>query len=307
MKQSIFSLLPPFYVQPLYDDVQIYLKQIEEEFPIKIKAYRYFKDAFDHDVFVINKEIVFRFPRTESESRVLQNEIEFLKFLKDKVDISIPQYKYFAKKHDFAGYTYILGSWLTASTFESLSKTKKTQVIEQLINFVNVIHKIDLNTFSKYEPRVRKDFITDEKQVEKELADKLFPKLPSDEVQLIKDFYIDAKNYFVDISSICATHGDLYAYNTIFDKKSGKLGVIDFSDLLIGDPAKDFEVFYDYGPEYAQMAYQQYVGVKDKNFLKRGEIYYKLHAIYTLLSSQLGSLMTFNHAYKRFKQKFGLL
>jgi aminoglycoside 2''-phosphotransferase len=124
---------------------------------------------------------------------------------------------------------------------------------------------------------------------------------------MIKGSYKESQQYFQDIPNLCATHGDLYAFNVVWDRDTSQIGVIDFSDLLIGDPAKDFEVFFDYGLEYAEMAYTKYTGPKDRDFLRRAEIYYKLHAIYILLSSQLGALITFEHVHMRFRQKFHLL
>jgi len=76
---------------------------------------------------------------------------------------------------------------------------------------------------------------------------------------------------------------------------------------MISDPAKDFEVFYDFGFKYAKRAYEKYTGLKDKDFLKRAEIYYKVHGIYSLLSSFLGAQITFDYAYSHFfKPKFNL-
>ena len=104
----------------------------------------------------------------------------------------------------------------------------------------------------------------------------------------------------------CPTHGDLYAFNVVWDETTSTIGVIDFSDLVVGDPANDFEVFFDYGREYAEAAYEVYEGPKDPLFLDRAEAYYRLHAIYTLLSSQLGARITFDHSRMRFRQKFQL-
>lgn len=76
---------------------------------------------------------------------------------------------------------------------------------------------------------------------------------------------------------------------------------------MISDPARDFEVFYDFGSEYAEVAYEKYEGPKDDEFLQRAQIYYKVHGIYTLLSSLLGAYISFDYAYSHFlKVKFNL-
>ena len=180
-------------------------------------------------------------------------------------------------------------------------------MVNELVEFINVFHHINTNEFETYKPARREDFIEAEKRIEKELKHRLFPKLSKKEVDIIKSFYKESKEYLQKIQHLTPIHGDLYAWNIIWDKKTAKPGVIDFSDYMLSDPARDFEVFYDYGAEYAEMAYEQYKGKKDKEFLKRAEIYYKTHGIYTLLSSLLGARISFNYAYKYyFKKKFNL-
>ena len=304
---TLFAMLPPFYHQPPCGDVSWYLRRIQEECPIQIEKYRYLKSAFDNDVFLINDEFVFRFPRTERVRNHLRHEIEFLNFLKSRVKTCIPTYSYVSKDDDFAGYKIIPGKTLTAAAFRRLNKPSKERVVDQLVGFINDFHRIALGDFEKFKPRKREAFIDEEKKVEVELSTKLFPRLSRAEVQAIENFYSESKVYLRSIPTLCATHGDFYAYNVLWNRDKSEIGVIDFSDILIGDPAKDFEVFYDYGSAYAQAAYSKYVGPKDADFLRRAEIYYKVHSIYTLLSSLLGARVSFGYAYRRFRQKFELL
>jgi len=303
---AVFAMLPPFYDKPPHKDIKWYLKRIEEEFSIKIKKYKYLKWAFDHDVFLINDETVVRFPRTEIARNNFKREIYFLEFLKDKIKIHIPKYSYISKSNDFAGYDLIPGKILTSSVFKNLSRSNKEKIIIQLTGFINDFHKISLADFKKFKPKERDEFGEVEKKIEIELEEKLFPRLSRQEVEGIKNFYQESKRFLSTIPNVCATHGDLYAYNVLWDKNKSEVGIIDFSDVLIGDPAKDFEVFYDYGEEYAETAYKKYQGSKDNEFLKRAEIYYKAHAIYTLLSSLLGAQISFDYAYSRFQQRFSL-
>lgn len=304
-KSAVFAMLPPFYDHPLYGNVKIYLKKIEEEFSISVKKYSYLRSAFDHDVFVINNELVFRFPRTEVVRKRLQTEIDFLNFFKDKTSVNIPHYVYISKQGDFAGYRKIPGKILTPSAFKTESKQNKEKIIHQLVIFINQFHSIDLAQFETFHPKKRKDFIEIEERIEQQLKEKLFRKLSKHEISTIKNFYEESKQYLNQIPT-CPIHGDLYAYNVVWDKQTCQVGIIDFSDILLGDAASDFEVFYDYGVEYVQKAYEQYRGQKDENFLKRAEIYYKVHAIYTLLSSLLGARIEFDYVHKRFRQKFNL-
>lgn len=301
----IFTLLPPFYDEPPYQDVEIYLKRIKNEFNIEIEKYYYDHYAFGNDVFIINDKYVFRFPRVEQTRKHLKHEIDFLKFLKDKVAIKIPQYIFISKNLDFAGYEIIQGSILSPAVFKTLNKRNKEKVVNELIAFINTFHSISLDEFKKYDPLTREYFIPIEERIEKELKEKLLPKLSRSEVGIITEFNAESKKYIQNTPSSCPTHGDLYAYNVIWNKDTSEIGVIDFSDYMVTDPARDFEVFYDFGPEYAEIAYSKYKGPRDDGFLKRAQIYWKLHGIYTLLSSLLGAHITFDYAYKYFfKRKF---
>lgn len=303
----IFTLLPPFYDKPPHKDVKIYLKKIEEEFNIKIEKYYYDHYAFGNDVFIINDRYVFRFPRVEQTKKHLKHEIDFLKFLKNRVAIKVPQYIFVSKNFDFAGYKIIQGDALSPSVFKSINKKNKEKVIDELITFINAFHSINLDEFTRYNPFTKEYFISIETRIEKELREKLFPKLTKNEIEMIKKFYEESKKYIQNIPTYCPTHGDLYAYNVIWNKNTSEVGVIDFSDYMITDPARDFEVFYDFGPEYAETAYRKYRGPKDEQFLKRAQIYWKLHGIYTLLSSFLDAHISFDYAYKNFfKRKFSL-
>jgi aminoglycoside 2''-phosphotransferase len=300
---TLFAMSPPFYLKPPRSNASWYLKRIQEECGIRIEQYRYLKAAFSCDVFVINDEAIFRFPRTEKVRNQLKHEIEFLDFLTGNVKTRIPRYSYFSKDGDFAGYRIIPGKILTASAFKRLSKPRKRQAVGQLVAFINDFHNIKLNDFQKFKPKRREAFIDDEKRIELELSAKLFPRLSKAEVRAIESFYKQSKVYLAKIPSFCATHGDLYADNVVWNERKSEIGVIDFTEILIGDPAKDFEVFAEYGSEYADMAYQQYTGPKDTGFLKRAEIYHKVHSIYTLLSSVLGARISFDYAYRRFKRR----
>jgi aminoglycoside 2''-phosphotransferase len=302
----IVSLLPPFYERPIYDDPRVFLQRIVSEFAIHIERYAYLMDAFDHDVFVINDAFVFRFPRTARDVEHLPQEIRFLRFLQDKVSVRIPHYEWISPRGDLAGYRIVPGQVLAPWIFQRLRETDRMAAVDQLVGFINVLHGLDLTQFSHYQPRTRPDFVAIERQIRQELERRLLPELSTEEVAAIDGLYHEANRYFATITNSCPTHGDLYAFNVIWDHSSSQIGVIDFSDLLIGDPAKDFEVFFDYGAEYASHAYARYTGPHDASFLRRAELYYKIHAIYTLLSSKLDARITFEHARKRFRQKFGL-
>lgn len=304
-KQALFTLLPGYYEPSKIKDSSVFLKRIEQEFGINVKKFKWLKWPFDFDVLIINDQLIFRFAKTDDAVNRLNNEMNFLNTYQSQFNLPVPNYKYFSKDGDFAGYELIPGTNLTTSGFKNLSKFDQEEVVKKLINFVNVFHSIETKDLKKFSPHTKSEYVDIEKQVEKDMEKKLFPKLSKVDVDLIKNFYKQSKNYLINAPDNCSLHGDLYCWNVLYDKKEKRVGVIDFTDLLIGDPARDFEVFYDYGEEAAQLAYSLYTGKKDPDFLKRAKIYYQGHGIYSLFSTLNGALMDFDYAYKNhFKRKF---
>lgn len=293
-------MLAPFYDPPLAKDVGWYIGRIEDEFSTKVKSFDYLDRAFDHDVFIVNHRLVFRFPKTERYRQHLLHEVNLLTFLQDRVDVAVPRYRFISKDKSFAGYELIPGETLTATVFHELSQAEKEKAIDQLIAFVNSYHRVDLVRFAEFEPRRREDFLANETRVKIALSEHLFPRLSTRERTQIEGFYKEAESLVQSVPILCATHGDLYAYNVLWNEQASGIGIIDFSDALVGDPAKDFEVFYDYGGETAESAYARYQGPKDAHFLERAKTYWKLHGIYTLLSSLLGAKISYEQAYRQF-------
>lgn len=298
-------MLPPFYDQPIYADIGLYLDQIETEFKIKIHNYEYPVSAFDFDVIIANRELVFRFPRKKETRKKLEQEIAFLDFLAPRVRARVPRYIFISSRNGFAGYQLISGELFEPGVFAQLPEPDQVLVVDQLVDFINALHALKLGEFETFSPRRREDFVDVELRIEDALEHKLFPLLPDEDVQNIQAFYSKAKGELTYIPHLVATHGDLYAYNVLWDQDTKQLGVIDFTDILIGDPAKDFEVFFDFGDALVQRAYEGYQGPKDNSFIRRAEFYYRVHGIYTLLSTQFGARLSFQDAYRfYFKRSF---
>lgn len=86
----------------------------------------------------------------------------------------------------------------------------------------------------------------------------------------------------------CLTHGDLFSTHVLWDPKGG-VGVIDFSDMTVGDPALDYAHFSDVSPELAGMVLDaaQHAGAplqgERDELLRRAEIYKKWDNVFLLI------------------------
>jgi hypothetical protein len=71
----------------------------------------------------------------------------------------------------------------------------KEAAVTQLTEFINTMHHMDLQDFTRYHPRERNDFLAIEQRVEKELVEKLFPGKPIGMRETVRD---DLRAYVVE-------------------------------------------------------------------------------------------------------------
>ena len=124
------------------ENVEHLLLRIKEEFPeIRWRKHRFIERGWDYHVVILDNSIVFRFPKRFNHPHGgLCNEIRLLKYLKNKVDIGIPDYIYVLKDGSAAGYRLLSGQELKPSRFKCLSSSEKEMVAEQIASFLTVLH-----------------------------------------------------------------------------------------------------------------------------------------------------------------------
>lgn len=118
------------------------LRMIRKEFPeIRWRKHRFIEKGWDYHVVILDNSVVFRSPKRSSRSRnELHDEVRLLKYLKNKVNIGIPDYIYVLKDGPAAGYRLLSGQELKPSRFKRLSSLEKMLVAEQIASFLKVLH-----------------------------------------------------------------------------------------------------------------------------------------------------------------------
>ncbi|MBP6060897.1 MAG: aminoglycoside phosphotransferase family protein [Candidatus Pacebacteria bacterium] len=280
------------------------LQKIRKEFPelVWTKA-EHNVDGQDHYVIILDNKFVFRFPRTTKYLKRLQNEILLLKYLKNKLNVSIPEYIYVAKDKSFAGYVLIPGFQLKKKVFRDLSRETKISIAKRLAEFLSILHKTPLRVASTYgikEPEVRTKYSNLKYKINKYVT----PRLSKKENVWVQEYLKDLKKYFKFPKEVF-THNDLYSRHLLLDKNTENLtGIIDFSDRKIGDPARDFGELWDYGREFVFEVYKNYKGPKDKDFIKRSVLYYQRSPFWEMISRFEGGRGSFRSGHKMFRWRF---
>ncbi len=234
---------------------------------IPLKSLLLLGEGWDNTTFLVNNEIVFRFPRKQAAVVLLLNEINLLPYIQNQVRYPIPVPKFIGKPADnylwpFAGYYIVNGA--TADSLD-LSRQQRCALASNIAGFIASVHHINAEEVKKLgapfdligrvdvEVRRPKTLI---------LLDKL-EQLQLLEVTQLRQFMLEF-NPAPRKPKLCVTHGDLYARHLILNPQQQLAGIIDWGDMHIGDPAVDLAIAHTFLPPEAHEEFKkQYGGIDD--------------------------------------------
>jgi aminoglycoside 2''-phosphotransferase len=285
-------------------EVNLLLRRIKDEFPeIKWKNHRYVTHGWDHLVVILDGKIVFRTPKDSRYKNKLEHEIELLHYLKKKVRVGIPEYKYVSKDKSLAGYNMLKGCELSASRFRRLNPDERKVVAELLAEFVTVLHKTPKSVLEKL--HVESD---DPQKLYKQLVhdtkNHLYPRLCKKDTQLIQQYLAELKEALNHNFINTLVHNDLITEHILWDAENRQINIFDSSDRTLGDPANDFAGFLEYGLKFTKHIFDLYGCKKDDYMLERSQLYFKRISLYAMKDALLGFPCTFEQGYKIFKKRF---
>jgi len=280
------------------------LQKIKNDFPqIKWKKHRILTHGFDHIIIVLDRKIIFRFPKCKEYKSVFEHEIQLLHYLKKRVKVGIPEYIYISKDQSLAGYKMLNGRELSASRFRRLSASEKDTIAKQLAEFISGLHATPKPILAKYNVQTenqKKDynkFVRDTKKL-------VFPRLNKVEIQIIEKFFNELRDALDHTYSNALIHNDLTSAHILWDSKKNRVNIIDFSDRAFGDPASDFAGLWEYGSKFTKKVYELYRGKKNDTLLYRSQLYFKRIPLSDMRNSLQGHPRNFEQSYSMFKNIF---
>lgn len=274
------------------------LERIHAEFPdLSWSTHRYLNNGWDHEVIILDEKLVFRFPNSPEYLKLLEDEVALLGFLDTKVNIKIPQYEFVAADHSFAGYPLIRGSELTESIFAGMSEQDRASIASQFAGFFTALHTIDVPVLEKYHVSRETPF---EYEI-KNLSEKyLKPQLTAEEYQKVERVIAEFEQINIDELPKALIHNDLSPKHILWDAENQSVGIIDFSDRCIADPALDFAGLYSYNSVFVEQVYALYEGFKDPEFLNRAKTYQRQVGVFMLADSFRTQKISFEEAKRTF-------
>ncbi len=251
------------------DLVKIILeKQFPDLSPLKIKC---IGEGWDNKVFLINDRFVFRFPHRACAASLIERENAVLQHLQNRLNLKIPNPIYTGipsedYPYHFHGYAMISGK---PGSQANLSETTRKNSITKLAKFLKQLHSI---TETKARAIGAKDQVFDRthitgtvnaltERVEKINARKIAtvnPAIFNKEIEIATAVKLPQTKVLV--------HGDLYSRHLMFDDNQ-LIGVIDWGDVGLNNPAVDLGVVFNFYPrDYHQAFFDIYGDIDSQTY-----------------------------------------
>lgn len=281
-------------------DPEELLDRITQTFPkITWASYRFVEEGWDHAVVILDEKIVFRFPSDNEYKALLKPEVETLKHLLPLVTINVPNYAYVAPDVSFAGYDIVPGKTLTKALFDSLRPADQSIIAKQLAGFLSTLHTALANGHNLGEVP-KPTLLEDQEEIKGHMREHLVKALSPEDLAIVKEILADVDALLSEDTPKVFIHGDMYHSHILWDETTKQVGVIDFSDRNIGDPAIDFSELYEYGDDFIAEMYSYYTGPKDDIFLQRAWTYERWTGVYMMTDHFVNHRTTFEEARELF-------
>ncbi|MEH7392570.1 aminoglycoside phosphotransferase family protein [Bacillus sp. JJ1474] len=241
-------------------------------------------NGWDNNIYILNNEIVFRFPKSEDLLSKILNEGKILNLLKYKKPIlCIPDYEYVFSGSDLKGvkYSFLKGKSLGEYPINNLRDNPNNAKL--IGDFLTKLHSIDVSNPNL----INLETIHTLKYWENlysSVKNDIFPFLNDQRQNEINEVFTNFIDLFPSLTfKKSIIHGDLTASNIIYNKGKNCIdGIIDFTDAQIGDPAFDFAgLYWSFGSEFTKDVLSWYSAPESsENLFNRVKNFYGLQPVF---------------------------
>jgi aminoglycoside 2''-phosphotransferase len=252
--------------------------RIEQENPgLHVTSTRFIGEGWNARAYLVNEELVFRFPKHAGHWDELDREISFLSFAADRLPLLTPRYLHRvpdspASAHGYAAYRYIAGRALDPGV---LTRKERDSAAERLAEFLKSLHGL------RPDPAVAALLPREDEQhaarlflagAERDIVPRL-ERGAADTLVKVFETYLGAPGNLAPTPVVL--HADLSSDHVLM-AENAVTGVIDFGDVNWGDADYDFMyLFVDAGPGFVEEVARRY-GHADIDRLRRKLRYFAL-------------------------------
>jgi aminoglycoside phosphotransferase (APT) family kinase protein len=226
-------------------------------------------EGWDNVAYRVNDDWVFRFPRRRIAADLLAREARILPLLAPALPLRVtapafvgaptPDYPYM-----FTGYAILPGR--TACQY-AWSTTARRALAPMLGHFLRHLHQIPIDEETRrWAPRddIHRAVIPTRVATVAERLRANHAGLDEREVHALLDLVHEMADRFTPASRQCWVHGDFYARHLVLDNARRPVGVIDWGDAHLGDPALDLSIAFSFLPASARPAFFAEYGMIDE-------------------------------------------
>lgn len=242
---------------------------LHHQFPtLAIQTLRCIGEGWDNKVYLINEELVFRFPRRNIAVQLIERENAVLTQLQSIQEVAIPNPIYLGKPsalypYPFHGYKIIPGR---SGCHAQLTSQQRTASIVPLTAFLKQLHQISASqalilgakppVFDRTDVQTATAALT-------EVAQKIIARnIAFIDMNIFQTEIQTAQSITLSPEQHCLIHGDLYCRHLIFNE--GQLtGIIDWGDVAINHKAVDLAVLWSFYPASCHAYFLAHYGEVD--------------------------------------------
>ena len=267
------------------DNPAILLGRIKLNFPeISWNNHAFINAGWDHEVIQLDDKYIFRFPKSPEYLSKLRDEIELLAYLGKRLETIIPQYLFIPQDYSFGGYSMIEGKSLEPELLKGIMN-EPDLIAKGIATFLSELHALNIEELTKFNVTTKLDF-AGYGDVAVEAEKYLKPNLAPDHYKQIHTMLDKIEIAKRSLQPACLIHGDLAPKHIIWKQKTKTIGLIDFSDRSISDPAYDLAELYSYGEAFVDKVYSLYESpYKNDLFLLRAKAYMQAIGIHSLVNA----------------------
>lgn len=238
---------------------------LAEQFPqLRVNTIELLGSGWDNTAYLINDELVFRFPRRQIAVSLLETENKFLPTIQNILPMPIPNPKWIGKpsksfEWPFSGYKLLKGK---AACSANLSREERLNLAKPLAEFLRVLHDIEITQKIREVLKVGDIGKLNVERLEKRM---------NDYYQVVTDDTLDAyKSMMEKIVQDCrdayegtdlrVVQGDFYSRHILIGEDRQVSGIIDWGDVMIADPTEDISVAHSLLPVEAHQVFRQCYG-----------------------------------------------
>ncbi len=240
-------------------------KLIHEQFPsLRAERIRLLGAGWDNTAYIIDEEIIFRFPRRQIALPLLESEWCALPKIAHRLPLPIPVPKWRGSPGHgypwpFIGYRMLPGF---TACYANLSERERENLAEPIALFLRHLHATPLSELAQCpipgDPLGRIDGANMTVKIKNNFEELSLLGLLENRERL--ESLVERSQNFRPRTESHLVHGDFYVRHLLVDEKHGLSGVIDWGDVHRGDPAIDLGIAHSFLPPSSHERFRKAYG-----------------------------------------------